>query len=76
MEDYNPGNRYWHNLTQYNQSEFWMEDPEHENFEFKKDCDYFNWGREPFRIVDREFGLNNEIRPIERVHFSKIGLIK
>lgn len=74
-EDYNPGNKYWHNLTHYKQSDYWMVDPEHENFEFKEGCEYFNWGGEPFRIVDREFGLNNEARPIERVAFGKIGLI-
>lgn len=74
--DYNPGNRYWHNLTHYHQSDFFMEDPQHENFEFKQDCPYFNWGGEPYRIVDREFGLNNEARAIERVPFGKIGLVK
>lgn len=74
-EDYNPGNRYWHNLTHYKQSDYWMVDPEHENFEFKENCEYFNWGGEPYRIVDREFGLNNVGRPIERVEFGKIGLI-
>ena len=74
-EDYNPGNRYWHNLTHYKQSDYWMVDPEHENFAFKENCEYFNWGGEPYRIVDREFGLDNVGRPIERVEFGKIGLI-
>ena len=52
-----------------------MVDPEHENFAFKENCEYFNWGGEPYRIVDREFGLDNVGRPIERGEFGKIGLI-
>ena len=72
--DYNPGNRYWHNLTLYKQYDFFV-DGEHQDFTFKDDAGVFNWNGPQYRITDDVFGLNNEMYPMKRVDFKSIGLV-